>query len=88
MHLNIAVKIAFNRITALREVSPAEDISVLQAWCRGYIMALQLADIISQKGYQVLFDLAMNAADCRRAELKAGVKKDLKEFKIPLDAPF
>lgn len=88
MAINIAVEIAFNRIKDIRDVNYSADISVLQTWVRGYIMALQMADVIDAKGYNILFDLAVNAADYRKAELKEQIKKDLKDFKIPLDAPF
>ena len=88
MAINIAVEIAFNRIKDIRDVNYSADISVLQTWFRGYIMALQMADTIDAKGYNILFDLAVNAADYRKAELKEQIKKDLKDFKIPLDSPF
>lgn len=75
MAINIAVEIAFNRIKDIRDVNYSADISVLQTWFRGYIMALQMADTIDAKGYNILFDLAVNAADYRKAELKEQVKK-------------
>jgi hypothetical protein len=68
--IDIAVKIAIDRIGDIREASNLNTIEGTITWIRGYCMALLCADIVDNTGYDRLKSLITNASKLRKEELK------------------
>jgi hypothetical protein len=68
--MDIAVKIAIDRIADIRVAKNLNTLEGSITWVRGYIMALLCADIVSSAGHDRLLSLITNATKLRKEELK------------------